>query len=328
MDKGNDVVEPNPYIGADTGVDPEDAALEAAEAELSGAAEPEPEPEQAPEKQTETEKQPEPEKGAEAAPAEDEPEEKPQAVKEEVKPQTIPKARLDKQIRKTRELERQLAELQAKQQPPLAPAPEPEAADGTDQSSAEELAQAALDGNTARFAEIYAANMKKVAEQAARNAAEAIQKDVPKAVSANQAEQEFNQAVVELESQYAFLNPDDDSYEPELEETISNFTNSYVRSGSTPAEAVKLAAEKVLKIEKPELFVAAPETSKADKVRQERLNIDKKLKAAQQQPAAIEKGEIDEPPIPDFSTMTDEEFDKLSDAEQDAYLERMRKARS
>ena len=88
------------------------------------------------------------------------------------------------------------------------------------------------------------------------------------------------------------------------------------------------AAEKVLRIERPDLFKAAPPAQKQEQVRKERMNIDKKLQAAKSQPPVVQSGEADTvDPLPDFENMSEDEFDRLDEKQLNDYLARSRARR-
>ena len=149
----------------------------------------------------------------------------------------------------------------------------------------------------------------------------------PSVYSEQQRQERFNQAAAEVEETYSFLKEGEEGFDGELVDTINTFTNRYISAGYEPDDALRAATDKVLRIEKPELFVEKPagEPEKQQKVREQRMNIDKKIAAAEAQGPAVEKGQIESPPPLDFANMSEAEFDQLTDKQLNEYFEYERK---
>ena len=274
------------------------------------------------------EKAEEPEQVEAEAAAEEEPE-------EVVTQRTIPKARLDKALRDKRAAENRIRELEEQlqtgqpQQTKTQPEPAQQAPAEQDPAEVQALEQAFLEGDMAKFSELMARRDQRIQEAATRTVLESVQKQVPEQLTQNQVQQKFDKTRIELETQYAFLDPTNtEGFDQELVDTISDFTNSFVRRGYTPADALQEAAERVLKVEKPELFIETPKTTaKAQQVKTERLDIDQKMKLARQQPPEVQATEAEVDSLPDFENMSEADFDKYSDAELDKILAKSRKGR-
>ena len=341
-------------LGTDPYVDDEDLDIKPEEmgAEPAPIVEPqEPkadsnEPEQKPGKEVaepEEQEKPKPEEGGEGegegegeggegepAPKKEEPEADPAGVADpEPEPVKVPKARLDKVLRDKRALENRIQQLESQQQAPqsdpqqaLDPQQAPEMVDP------KAIAEALLDGDLDKYAELQAKRDDQIRQQVIQQAQAGISQEV----STQSKQASFDDVRLELESKYDFLDANSDQFDQGIVDTVTAFARSYVERGYTPADALTEASEKVIKIEKPELFQVAPAQTqgektdpKVEKLKQERLNIDKKLQAAAAQSPDITGGDVVGEPIPDFGAMSDDDFDKLSDAQLEEYTRQMQK---
>lgn len=271
------------------------------------------------------------EKEAEAEGAEPEQEEEPEVAP--VKNQMIPKARLDKELRARRALEARVKELEQGQQTTPTQQQEPttqeqQATQAVDLDTAE-LEKAFLEGDMTSFGKSLQSLLSSRDTQMREVIRAELQKEVPGQLQQNQQRQSFEAVRDELETQYEFLDPNSEHFDTTLVDTISNFTSSYVNQGYTPGEALQEAADKVLRIERPDLFKAEPVApEKQEQVRKERMNIDKKLQAAKNQPPVVQSGDADSvDPLPDFESMSEAEFDKLTDEQLNQYLAKSRASR-
>ena len=284
--------------------EPEEPEAEAGEGEG--------EPEGEPEGQPEGEADPAPVAAAEPEP-------------EEHEPVKVPKARLDKVLRDKRALENRIELLEQQlNKPAAAPEQQPPVAEETPAAelvSHKAIAEALLDGDMEKYVELSA----KREEQLHQRTLEQVNTTVPAQVSEQQRRAAFDSVKDDLESTYDVLDPNSDNFDQELVNTVSGFACTYADRGYTPADALAEAAEKVLRVEKPELFqqaAPAPATPnpKLEKLKKERMNIDKKLAAAQQQPPELVSGDVKVDPVPDFENMAEEDFDKLSDTQLNQYM--------
>jgi len=245
------------------------------------------------------------------------------------KPITIPKERLDRELNRNRNLQKQLDEMKAQleQQQAAPEKQEQSTAPATEVPDAQEMAQALLDGDGEKFSRLYQQSMQAVANNAREQALAQAKEVAPSVYSEQQRQERFNQAAAEVEETYSFLKEGEEGFDGELVDTINTFTNRYISAGYEPDDALRAATDKVLRIEKPELFVEKPagEPEKQQKVREQRMNIDKKIAAAEAQGPAVEKGQIESPPPLDFANMSEAEFDQLTDKQLDEYFEYERK---
>ena len=345
------VMDDDVFMGSDP--IPEEEGLEFSPEEMGGEpVENNTEVEHEPEAQasTEPEKQedPKPESGSSEPEAESKKEEEPEADPEPVAAEsgsgsesesevvespTIPKARFDKVLRDKRALENRLEQAEQQlvtQQQSTATPPEQQAEPPTDMVDQKEIAEALLDGDMDKYAELSAKREHQQAELVRRQVMQEVNNTVPQQFVEQNRKASFDTVRQELETQYGFLDPNSDQYDQGIVDTVAGFARSYTEQGYTPADALSEAAEKVIRIEKPELFHVAQQsnetpTPQAQKLKQERLNIDQKLKAAAAQPPATASSDIVGDPIPDFTHMSDADFDKLTDAQLDEYMSQMQK---
>lgn len=239
----------------------------------------------------------------------------------------IPKARLDKELRARRALEARIKELEQSAPAPVLEQTAAEPAVQVAEVDVAELERAFLEGDMAGFGQSLQSLFKSRDNQMRELIRAELQKEVPGHLQHNQQRQSFEAVRDELESQYDFLDPNSEHFDSALVDTISNFTSSYVNRGYTPGDALQEAAEKVLRVEKPDLFKEQA-SDKQDQIRKERMNIDKKLQAANNQPPVVQSGEADNvDPLPDFENMSEAEFDRLDDKQLNDYLARSRARR-
>ncbi len=353
-----DVENENVYLGGDP-VQPEDLEADVILPGEEGYQDPEPntapdyenepEPNTDPDSENEPESRGEPEQNKEetnATPekkeveeenAEPEPQAEPQIEPEPTKNQMIPKARLDKELRHRRALEAKIRELEQGQQPQPqqvpaqqqepAQAPEPQ----TPELDTSALEQAFLEGDMTSFGkslqDLMASREAQIRESV-RNEIQEVKSQVPQEIQKTQAQQDFDTVRDELETQYEFLDPNSDQFDADIVETISGFLPGYVNKGYSAGEALREVADKVLRVERPELFQVKQEpqepqqpTAKQQEVRQQRMSLDKKLEAAKNQPPAVTGGDVQQQdPLPDFESMSEEDFDKLTEKQLDEYL--------
>ncbi|GAA4647911.1 hypothetical protein GCM10023116_01730 [Kistimonas scapharcae] len=245
------------------------------------------------------------------------------------KPITIPKERLDRELNRNRNLQKQLDEMKAQLEQQQA-TPEKQAtpeAPQLDIPDPKAMMDAFMAGDGDKFNEMYTKSMQAVAAAARDQALAQTKEAAPSVYTEQQRQQRFQQAAAEVEDAYPFLKEGEDGFDADLVDTVNTFTDRYIQSGYEPDDALRAATDKVLRIEKPELFVEkpAPQPEKQQQVREQRMNIDKKIAAAEAQGPAVEKGQIESPPPLDFANMSEDEFDQLSDKQLDDYFAWSRK---
>ncbi len=254
------------------------------------------------------------------------PEPEPVAAEPEPEPEpvTVPKARLDKALRDKRALEQRLQMLEQQQQQQQPPAGDDVSA--PQQPSNKDIAEALLDGDLDRYAELM--EQRDVARD--KQLLAQMQDSVPKEVSAQHQRADFERTRDALEERYPILDVNSDTFDAELTETVVDMALAYAGRGYSHAEALQMAADKVLRYEHPEYFqqAPAPVDPKVEKLRQERADMDRKLSAAAAQSPRTTSMEVDNPnTIPDFGSMSDEDFDKYTPAQIDEMMKRMREQR-
>ena len=338
------------FIGGEP-IESNDADLEVTPEEMGLAPEGENNEPQAaesvPEPETKVEPEPEPEPaGGEGGETKEEKAEVPDdvgGVPEQPEPEpeshgsvSVPKARLDKALRDKRALENRIAQLESQQQ---SPEPQQQQQQQQQQAQAEpvqpvvemvsdkEIAEALLDGDLDKHAELQQKQRQQLRDEMRREILQEVNSSVPTQVTEQQQAQAFQTTRQELETEYEFLDPHSEKFDQDIVDTIAGFARGFTDRGYMPADALQEAAEKVLRIEKPDLFhVEQPDANSQarEAKRNERMNIDQKLTAAQSQAPDVSHGEMPVNPVPDFQKMSQDDFDKIPDSQLDEYLEQMR----
>jgi len=238
-------------------------------------AEPEPEPEADPEPELEAEPTPEPEHKA----------------------TMIPKERLDTELAKRRQLEAQLAELQAKISPET-----PEIDVSFDKAS--DMFNAVLDGDLEKATGAFNEAIRTTAERTAQAVTEQMQGQIKQQGELTKDEMALQAEALVIEQSH----PEFDQNSPDFNESLATeaveLRDFYMTRGFTPVQALRKAVD----------IVAPAQAAAPAPARDTTVNTDEKTAAANAQPPAIPKATTSEKPF-DVMTATDEELDKLSDAQ-------------
>lgn len=300
IDRGTEDGEPE----AETEDEPE-AEPEAEESDEEPVEDEEPEAEDEPETEDEPEAETEDEPEAED---EDEPEDK----KPRGKPNhMIPKRRLDSQIAKTRQLEKQLQDMQRENAEARREAAEK--AKVPDEQIQEWLttsAQKALDGETTEAAALQ----RKAFDAINSNKGEPAQTEQPLNPDdlANHIEErvELKSTVKQMLTEYPQLNPDHDTFDENLNEEVLDYQDFYLSKGYTPSAAVEKAVQMLSAAH--DLKPAGYEEPKPKKTaRSTKPDVKKKIDAASRQPA--------DPVSRRGNKVSSEESVNINDLDDEAY---------
>jgi len=249
--------------------------------------------------------------------------EKPRAKDGKFAPKGIPKERFDEAVGKEREAreaaERRANELErklnatAQQQVQTQQIEHLETQLETLETKYSELM---LDGDTAA-----ATAVRKEIRQLDRAIARAESETVATQRTTQALEaQRVDTAIARLEADHALLNPDSESYDPDLVELVLSKQRTLIQSeGMAPSVALTKAATSVMgKFGKAPEPVEEPKGLAASKQAEERkaAQVKKNLDTASKQPASLKDAGVDSDKMgasntPDFSKMTQEEFRAL-----------------
>ena len=179
-----------------------------------------------------------------------------------------------------------------------------------------------LDGNTAEAAKV----MREI-RMTERQIAKMEAKEESAAV-VNQAleKQRFETAVARLEADYPLLNPESESYDNDLVQMVILIQQDMVRSGTSPSNAIAIAAKRVMERMVPKPQESDPKGLSAAKTndRQQKA-VEAALSTQKSQPASMKEVGYDsdtrgEKGLPDVSHMSADEFAALPKATQDRLM--------
>jgi len=280
----------------------EPAEPEAPTAE-EGEGDPAPESDPEPVAKSDPEPEPEPEPVAEPDP---EPDPEPVA--------SIPKARLDSQIAKTRDLERRLAIAEQAAKPEPTPEPEYDVVAKT-REEYEAVIRGDLDAAAALRVEI--------SDHLAAKQTIQMQELAQQATVITKEQLVFDDVVQNLTEDYPVFNTDHETFDQELLDSVLFKRDAYHNTGMPLAEALEMATLEVVKLNGittagEEVPATVPDKPVSDPVgdKQQVQSVQKKLDAAAAQPPEIE-GEASPSRgagAYDIENMTEEDFDALPDS--------------
>lgn len=339
------------YVGADTaddtdemeyvddaGIDMEDpllaqAAKEAAAAEaeeegttLSDAATTEDDViETDPDAEPETEEEGEPEAEDEVADdnngelesdsSDDEtPEEDETATLTEV-PTEVPKARLDKEVRRRKEAAQRVAELEKQ----LAERDTSfEELNLEDES--QKMMDAMLDGNAKEFNDTFKNILNEVRRVTREETLNEVDTRVEIADSRGRVQSTIDEVIADLETQYAVFTPGHENFDEAVVSRALALQKSYIELDKLdPATALEKGAQDALQLLHPGLLKTPepqPQGSKKKEVQdtKRKETVRKNAQAAEKQPAQLPTSDTDGgAPKLDIFSMSEEEFDALTD---------------
>ena len=158
--------------------------------------------------------------------------------------------------------------------------------------------------------------------------ANATQAAKQEATQLTQEQIEFKATVKQLEENFDVLNPESEAFDTNIADEIVELRDAYISRGRNPATALRRATELVTasygisaKNAESAAQTAAPvgEPAVSNKPLAPAA-VEKKLQAAQTQPAHMDTGTVTGEPAVDVFDMTEAEFENLSEAD----LKRMR----
>ena len=263
---------------------------------------------------------------AEDEPADEPEDDKPRGKDGKFTSKGIPKERFDEAVGKEREAreaaERRAEELERKLN---ATAQQQVQTQQTEQLEAQleqletKYSELMLDGDTAA-----ATAVRKEIRQLDRAIARAESETVASQRTTQALEaQRVETAIARLEADYTPLNPDSESYDPDLVELVLSKQRSLIQGeGLSPSAALSYAAKSVMERfgTKPEPVPEAKGLSASQQAEERKAaQIKKNLDTANRQPASMKDAGMDSDKFgasnsPDFSKMTQEEFAALPEA--------------
>lgn len=247
---------------------------------------------------------------------------------------TIPKARLDREILKRRELEARIVELEAGQR--VAAVVQPDDAPVEIQVNSDDIVKAldiALDGKATEGAALIVAQIQNAVNSAVTQTREQMREEMSARVEQGVAravgeatrvgtQETYDATVTQVEADYPVFNPDVPEFDADLFDSAVALMQSYTKRGDPAHVALAKAAKNIIALERPDLMKKETTTddSAADAIAAAKqaataAQRGKNAAAAASQPvraggqsAASENGKIN------LDTLTEEEFDALPES--------------
>lgn len=227
--------------------------------------------------------------------------------KSDEKAHMVPKSRMDEEIARRRQLEDRLAKLEESAKPEVAPEPEFDF-DGKEA----EYMDAVLDGETDK-----AQKVRKEIRSAERDSmAKELRGEIHNTTNVTKQQLDLDVAVSDMMASYPVLDSNSDQADTDLIADANELMGMYADKGMAQADALRKAVRMTLASSMPELLQPkAVETKPAAKKRETDVNA--KLDAASKQPAKLagESAATRGDDVVNISTMTDSDFEKLSEAQ-------------
>jgi len=227
--------------------------------------------------------------------------------KSDEKAHMVPKSRMDEEIARRRQLEDRLAKLEESAKPEVAPEPEFDF-DGKEA----EYMDAVLDGETDK-----AQKVRKEIRSAERDSmAKELRGEIHNTTNVTKQQLDLDVAVSDMMASYPVLDSNSDQADTDLIADANELMGMYADKGMAQADALRKAVRMTLASSMPELLQPkAVETKPAAKKRETDVNA--KLEAANKQPAKLagESAATRDNDVVNISTMTDSDFEKLSEAQ-------------
>ena len=229
------------------------------------------------------------------------------AAKSDEKSHMVPKSRMDEEIARRRQLEERLAKLEERSKPEEAPEPEFDF-DGKEA----EYMDAVLDGETDK-----AQQVRKEIRSAERDSmAKELRKDIHNTTNVTKQQLDLDVAVSDMMTSYPVLDSNSDQADADMIADANELMGMYAERGMAQADALRKAVRMTLAASMPELLQPKAVESKPT-AKKRTTDVKQKLEAANKQPAKLagESAATRGNDVVDISTMTDADFDKLSDAQ-------------
>ena len=229
------------------------------------------------------------------------------AAKSDEKSHMVPKSRMDEEIARRRQLEDRLAKLEENAKPQEAPEPEFDF-DGKEA----EYMDAVLDGETDK-----AQKVRKEIRSAERDSmAKELRKDIHNTTNVTKQQLDLDVAVSDMVASYPVLDSNSEQADADMIADANELMGMYAERGMAQADALRKAVRMTLASSMPELLQPKAVESKPT-AKKRTTDVKQKLEAANKQPAKLagESAATRGNDVVDISTMTDADFDKLSDAQ-------------
>ena len=229
------------------------------------------------------------------------------AAKSDEKSHMVPKARMDEEIARRRQLEDRLAKLEDDAKPQKTPEPEFD----FDSKEAEYM-DAVLDGETDKAQKVR----KEIRSAERESMAKELREDIHNTTNVTKQHLDLDVAVADMMASYPVLDSTSDEADADLIAEANELMGMYAEKGMAQADALRKAVRMTLASNMPELLQPKAVQSKPA-AKKRTTDVKQKLEAASKQPAKL-KGESAATrgnDVVDISTMTDADFDKLSDAQ-------------
>lgn len=229
------------------------------------------------------------------------------AAKTDEKSHMVPKSRMDEEIARRRQLEDRLAKLEESAKPQEAPEPEFDF-DGKEA----EYMDAVLDGETDK-----AQKVRKEIRSAERDSmAKELRKDIHNTTNVTKQQLDLDVAVSDMVASYPVLDSNSEQADADMIADANELMGMYAERGMAQADALRKAVRMTLASSMPELLQPKAVESKPT-AKKRTTDVKQKLEAANKQPAKLagESAATRGNDVVDISTMTDADFDKLSDAQ-------------
>ncbi|MCL1142976.1 hypothetical protein [Shewanella gaetbuli] len=233
----------------------------------------------------------------------------------------VPRSRLNKEIRKRRELEARLRELeQGKEQSPQSqkgksePEPEPVALkDKISKDGFHKMQEAMIDGNSEEAFELFTEMMTNVASTVSEAAAEKARQEALGEIQHKETVNELSKTASELAERYPELDHESDMADEGLIEEVVETRNLYIDRGMSPAEALRKAVRLVAidnELVDRKAEVKKPKAPSRIDALDRKTELSKKergrLGGGSKSPASNDRSRIANLSDPDFARLSDE----------------------
>ena len=230
---------------------------------------------------------------------------------------TIPKRRLDSEIAKRRQVEKELKELRREQQEMQQQIKEKEKVpEETIQQWLQDSAQKALDGETEESAKLQQKAFDAMSSN--RGEAQAQQQDIDPQELVQQVEErvELKNTVKDVFDAYPQLDPNNDQFDDTLNEEVLELNDFYVSKGYTQSVAVEKAVEVLSSQHGLQPANAEPQKQQKKPARDTKPDVKKKMEVADKQPSeptSRRGNKKKSEDTVDVTSLSDDEFMALPD---------------
>lgn len=250
----------------------------------------------------------------------EEPETEEETVEEEAskagKPDTVPTARLDKEVSRRKQLAEKADRLEQRVK---------ELEDQGGQVNvdlAEDIKtyqDALLDGDTQKSGEMLSALITKAVQAGATSVLANLDTRVQAAAARSNQTMTVDEVVAEISNTYEVFNTQSENFDAGLTARANGLAQGYVHEGYDPATALEKAAEDAIRLYRPELIVIDnPAPSKKEIVQRQRREdaVQKRVETTNRQPPKLDTSSAGaEDAFVDPMSLSDKEFKALSERE-------------